>query len=172
MFTSSYDRARELARAALSLRKPIAVIAAYRSPHWQISGRAGQGRTSAFGLLRKMGVATTSRKATWMSHFYPKAHVDEKDEPCEHRALPVTWDKADILLWNNIAQDIGIEPKAPVLSKLADVDLGVVVDAYDDRGMDVVALSPEPIQHLHQRFNTWLLDYDRERMSKVFSRSY
>jgi hypothetical protein len=60
-------------------------------------------------------------------------------------------------------------PQAPALSKLVDVERCVTVYAYDDRGMDITALSPDPIAELHTRFDTWLLDYDRPRMSEAFA---
>lgn len=125
---------------------------------------------TGFELLQEMGVSTDQAEATWEGSFYPP---DEDDEVslCEHRAVRVKWDEADILLWNNIAQDIGVEPRAPVLSKLADPEKGVVVNAYDDRGMDIIALSPKPIEHLCRRFDAWLLDYDRPRMAEVFGKA-
>jgi len=96
---------------------------------------------------------------------------DEEDVealPWEHRAVRPSWDQADILLWNNIAHDIGVKPQAPVLSKLVDVACGVTVNAYDDRGMDITALSADSIAELYTRFDEWLLDDDRPRMSEAF----
>jgi hypothetical protein len=45
----------------------------------------------------------------------------------------------------------------------------VTVYAYDDRGMDITALGPDPIVELYTRFDTWLLDHDRPRMSEAFA---
>jgi hypothetical protein len=117
-----------------------------------------------------MGVATENADAMWRGHFFPDDENDEEMTPREHRAVSLTWDKADILLWNNIAQDIGIEPRAPVLSRLVDRERDVIVDAYDDRGMDITARAPGTIEHLYREFDAWLLDYDRDRMSEVFGR--
>lgn len=168
MFTSAYDRARQLARAALPLDQPLAVIAAFGSPCWTITSEHREATDATnFGRLLEMGVSTDKAEATWEGYYYPDGENDE-DSSCEHRAIRLPWDKADILLWNNIAQDTGVEPRAPVLSKLADPEKAVVVNAYDDRGMDIIALSPEPIEHLYRRFDTWLLDYDRPRMEEVF----
>lgn len=168
MFTTAYCRARDLARAALPIDRPLGVVAAYASPYWTIAAHQGRAsRADGFELLREMGVPTDPAEASWEGPFYPP---DGQDDiwVCEHRAVRVGWDQADILLWNNIAQDIGVEPRAPVLSKLADPEKGVVVNAYDDRGMDITAISPEPIEHLYRHFDEWLLDYDRPRMAEVF----
>ncbi len=104
-----------------------------------------------------------------MGYTYPDQEEDAEARPCEHRAVSVTWDQADILLWSQIARDIGVTPQAPVLSKLVDVERGVTVYAYDDRGMDITALSPDPIVELYTQFDTWLLDHDRPRMSEAFA---
>ena len=115
-----------------------------------------------------MGVLTTPSEATWTGYFWPGDEEDVEVLPCEHRAVRATWDQADILLWSNIACDIGVKPKAPVLSKLVDVARGVTVYAYDDRGMDITALSADSIAELYTRFDEWLLDDDRPRMSEAF----
>lgn len=59
-------------------------------------------------------------------------------------------------------------PQAPVMSKLVDLERGVSVNAYDDRGMDVTAIAKETISGLYQQFDKWLLDYDRTRMAEAF----
>ena len=169
MFTSSYDRARRLARAALPSEQVIAVIAACPNPTAELGAewRGWAGR-AAYDVLAEMGVPAAPSNAAWVGNIYPDGE-DPEAHPREHRAVSVTWDQADILLWNQIAHDIGVTPQAPVLSKLVDVERGVVVYAYDDRGMDIVALSPDPIAGLYSRFDTWLLDYDRPRMAEAFA---
>jgi hypothetical protein len=129
-------------------------------------GRLGR---RAYDVLKEMGVPTRSSEATWKAYTYPQHAEDPDIYPWEHRAASVTWDQADILLWNQVAQDMGVTPQAPVLSKLVDVERGVTVYAYDDRGMDITALSSDPIIELYTRFDGWLLDYDRPRMSEAFA---
>jgi hypothetical protein len=171
MFTRAYDRARCLARAALRSERVMAVIADFPNPSAEFvaARRGGLGR-AAYDVLNEMGVPTTPTEATWTGYAYPHDEEDDGLRPCEHRAVLVTWDQADILLWNQIAHDIGITPQAPVQSKLVDVERGVTVYAYDDRGMDITAFGPDPIAELYSRFDAWLLDYDRERMSDAFAR--
>jgi len=59
-------------------------------------------------------------------------------------------------------------PQAPVMSKLVDLERGVSVNAYDDRGMDITSVAKETISGLYQQFDKWLLDYDRPRMTEAF----
>jgi hypothetical protein len=158
-----------LARAALPSEQVLAVIAAYPSPSDELGaeGRGWSGR-AAYDLLDEMGVLTAPSAASWSG--YANAIDEENPEagPWDHRAVYVTWDQADILLWNQIAQDVGVTPQAPVLSKLLDVERGVMVHAYDDRGMDITALERDRITDLYARFDAWLLDHDRVRMSEAF----
>ena len=45
----------------------------------------------------------------------------------------------------------------------------LVLNLYDDRGMDVVSTSKEPLASLYKSHNHLILDYDRECIDKVFS---
>jgi hypothetical protein len=169
MFTSGYDRARALARAALPTNEVVGIIAASPYPQREIGAkRRGWSKETAFGLLEKMGVPSESKIAEWVGYCYPHDEVDDEFKPWVHRAVRLTWDQADILLWNQIAHDIGVTPQVPVTSKLVDMERGVSVYAYDDRGMDITALDKEPITEVHTRFDSWLLDGDRPRISKAF----
>lgn len=169
MFTSAYDRARALARAALPSSTLIAVIAASADPWdqpWAVE-RYGPKRESAFDALRDLGVSASEPLASWHGWLYPS--LESEEAASEHRAFNVSWNEADGLLWSNIAREIGIRPTAPVLAVLADFERGVSVYAYDDRGMDISAVSREEIAGLYSEFDPWLLDYDRPRMADVFS---
>ncbi len=46
---------------------------------------------------------------------------------------------------------------------------GMVLNLYDDRGMDVVALEKESLQSLYKSHNNWILDYDREEIDLILS---
>ncbi|MDF3196593.1 DUF3885 domain-containing protein [Pseudomonas sp. 1928-m] len=45
----------------------------------------------------------------------------------------------------------------------------LVLNLYDDRGMDVVALKLETLLPLYKTHTEWLLSYDREHIDEVFS---
>lgn len=81
----------------------------------------------------------------------------------EHRK-----DLRDTLLWHAIATEMPIYPSAPVLTFLVDLESSTMLHVYDDRGMDVISDDPAKLQVLYLGFADWLLDYDRERMAKMF----
>jgi hypothetical protein len=166
MFTGSYDRARELARTALRSGELIGVIAAFPNPRSELF--SDKIDCNAFDILRDMGVPTHKFESAWWGHFYPEFEYDKESVPWEHRAIKLTWDQADILLWNNIAREIGIRPAVPALSKLVNLEQGICVYAYDDRGMDITALTVPAIAELYRHYDSWLLDSDRPRMAQIF----
>lgn len=45
----------------------------------------------------------------------------------------------------------------------------IILNLYDDRGMDVISSNREALLPLYKSHNDWLLDYDREKMDLVFS---
>lgn len=168
-FTRSYDRARCLARAALPTDGLVGIIAAYPDPKREMGAEwLGWMDGTGFDHLEKLGVPTEPTLATWSGYWWPGEEQDDEAEPWLHRAVKLTWDQADILLWNQVAQDMGVAPRAPINSKLVDLTRGVSVHAYDDRGMDITSITKESIAGLYQLFDKWLLDYDRVRITEVF----
>jgi hypothetical protein len=166
-FTRAYDRARTLARAALPIASPVAIIAALPDA-WDLPwSEAKYGpRRDPFACLAALGAPTNQPIVSWSSRFFETRDPD--DRPWAHRACAVTWDQADILLWNNIAQDIGVRPVAPALCVLVDPARHVSAFAYDDRGMDITSLARTAIEPLRTTYDGWLLDHDRPRMDSAF----
>lgn len=95
---------------------------------------------------------------------------DQSVETMIWHAFDVTDDSSacDTLLWSSIVNEMPIEPKAPVQSYLADMDRGILLHIYDDRGMDLTALDASSLKDIRQRFDSWILPYDRSRIETVF----
>ena len=68
--------------------------------------------------------------------------------------------------------NIDFPPRVPRISGecyLINLTKGLVLNLYDDRGMDVISIKKEPLLKLYQSHNEMLLDYDRDRIDEVFS---
>jgi len=39
---------------------------------------------------------------------------------------------------------------------------------YDDRGMDLIAESKVVLVPIYQKYNSWILAYDKERIDNIF----
>jgi len=46
----------------------------------------------------------------------------------------------------------------------------IIYHMYDDRGLDVVSDNKEALEPLFTKFNSWILDYDREEIEKTFKK--
>jgi len=46
---------------------------------------------------------------------------------------------------------------------------GVLYHLYDDRGLDVVANETQKLFEIYNKYNDWILDYDREKIEKIFA---
>lgn len=65
-------------------------------------------------------------------------------------------------------QDLGIQPSVSHRIYFLNVQRKTIFHVYDDRGCDILAASPEAIKNIYQRYNSWILDYDRAEIDKVF----
>ena len=124
--------------------------------------------TDGFEALSNLGFSSVP-VMEWRAPRYPY-ESGEQAEDCIWRAFDVTSDIAsqDALLWCSLAYEMPVKPKAPVVSYLADFERGVLLHIYDDRGMDVSALTASALMPVYRAFDPWLLDYDRDRMKTAF----
>ncbi len=77
----------------------------------------------------------------------------------------------DVLLREIIKSDIGggySEFTSNVY--FADTKNSILFHLYDDRGADLVGANKELIRPIFERFNNWILDYDREKINTTFTK--
>jgi len=77
---------------------------------------------------------------------------------------------ANRALWAAFAADLGVLPVSPGRMFVVDIETGLLIHPYDDRGMDVSATSQACVQRLYDEFGHWLLDSYRGRMEEVLGR--
>ena len=46
----------------------------------------------------------------------------------------------------------------------------VLFHVYDDRGADLIAADKEVLRPIYEKYNAWILDYDREQIIKIFEK--
>ncbi|MGG2134676.1 DUF3885 domain-containing protein [Bacillus sp. S2(2024)] len=66
-------------------------------------------------------------------------------------------------------QDMGIKSSIFHRVYFINVNKNTIFHVYDDRGCDLLATSPETIKDIYNTFNDWILDYDRNKIDKVFN---
>ena len=69
-----------------------------------------------------------------------------------------------------------------ILSRLVYLDFGfagpevyfvnktknIIFNLYDDRGLDIIASEKKDLKNTYQKFNNWILDYDRKQIDALF----
>lgn len=66
-------------------------------------------------------------------------------------------------------QDMGIKPRIFHMVYFININKNTIFHIYDDRGCDVLATSPNTIRDMYHTYNDWILDYDRNKIDKVFN---
>jgi len=164
-FVQAFDRARQIAGEAFAPSQHLfGVVAAWSKPQDDPSGPAEDGMAA----LRQAGFALAPVQE-WQAPLWP-GEPPEDQVPARWGAFDLTGDIAarDVLIWCAIAGEMAITPAAPVVSYLVDVGRGVTLYIYDDRGMDLTAITPEPLLDIYAGRSEWLLACDRPRMKLAF----
>ncbi len=66
-------------------------------------------------------------------------------------------------------QDMGIKPSIFHRVYFINVNKNTIFHIYDDRGCDVLAIAPDTIRDMYHTYNDWILDYNRNKIDKVFN---
>jgi hypothetical protein len=163
-FLQAHGRASAMADA-LFCRNCVAVVAWNGHPP-KLAGLPDD-TADGFAALQSTGFSA-HQTGQWRATLYP----DPNDEAYvwECRSYELGHDKVarDTLLWHAIAAEMPVYPSAPVVTFLLDPSRSVLLHVYDDRGMDLISDNPAKLRGQYSEFSDWLLDYDRERMAKLF----
>ncbi len=65
-------------------------------------------------------------------------------------------------------QDLGLKPRLCHRVYFININRKTIFHVYDDRGCDLLAASSDSIRDIYQKYNDWILDYDRPAIDKVF----
>lgn len=161
-FLQAIDRARAIARALFARSGMLTAVAPYYGDY-QPKRRAERWQDT----LKELGFTASfdGCERTWED--------DDPERFCDWYMADFGNDPAliDAILSANIASELGVTPKARWLPRIfiADFERRLILFAYDDRGMDVVAMAREPLQPIYDQFSDWLLDSDRARMDTHFA---
>jgi hypothetical protein len=160
LFSSAYDRAREVLGFVFHESPDLGVILSY------IREETPRERRAVLRSLRDCGLRVP-RPRTWWTTVEEEGEDSMRWTYLAFRAPKTMLNK---LLWGVLAAELGIRPRLRCGLYLADPARGVLAHPYDDRGMDVIGPNTPLLRQLYQRFNGYLLDYDRARMDADFGR--
>lgn len=164
-FLDSLDRANTIAHTCLAGSEKITVLFSRLGPEQPVpSTNRAVDQLGDIGFdsarLNYLGAVKQSEDGyeDWRFRHWYFCHLSS--EPQE----------LDKLLWNCVAQDMGVQPYAEWDNiYLVDLRRQMIAHVYDDRGMDIVTMDKETAQPIYDDLNLWLLDHDRAAMDKRFS---
>lgn len=162
-FAQAFERASKIAAALYQPSSTvIAAISYYDQPEAETS----------LAALRSAGFDTSRLLAAGRIAQNDDHHIREFGDDLYRnwRITPeISNQEIDILLRCSVAKDLDVTPSARWLDiYLVDTARETILQAYDHRGMDIVAMNPAHLAPLYINFEHWLLDYDRQRMDAVF----
>jgi len=97
-------------------------------------------------------------------------------EPHKNFNVALVYLTANRINYKNILTAIGNTDASSRLPRLdrtniffVNVSKKLVFHMYDDRGLDVIATDKETLRPIYNKYNDWILDYDREQIDQQFS---
>ncbi|USK33432.1 DUF3885 domain-containing protein [Bacillus sp. F19] len=106
---------------------------------------------------------------TVIPYIFPEDNEDGKYKTHRFTLKGKTSDIKYIPLLKAICnQDLGIQPNIFHSVYFLNIKRKTIFNVYDDRGCDLLAASSEAIRDIYNKFNDWILDYDRDEIDKLF----
>jgi hypothetical protein len=122
--------------------------------------------------LSQLQIKIPRERFIWTEEVAPADRWDDESDGAEwwvNLAFYLPIELIQNILWSPLAGDFAsIRPQVGASVYLFDLERGLIVFPYDDRGMDVVGNDRQFLTHLYHKYDRYLLDYDREVMAKYF----
>lgn len=161
MFLRAYNRARAIIDFVLGDRLATNICLSFYGNESLI------GNLSVFRNLRSCGIKIPEAAEIWQ---YQQQNEDEESSILTRTFMcfDIKTTEIDLFLWGLFANELGIRPRNSCCLHLFDFDLQILFHPYDDRGMDIIG-NKNLTKQIHEKFNGWLLDYDRIVMDNYFN---
>ena len=152
-FTDAFNKASEIMEDVSSNSNELAVCIMFYSSGSFLSS------LSVFRGINELGIIIPKNYESW-------AEEDSEESDLYKIRVLFSIKKEDVhlILWNSAAQDMGVTPRYRADTFIIDFENNVISHVYDDRGMDIIGPNKKILKSLYDKFNGYLLDYDREEM--------
>ena len=123
--------------------------------------------------LRNAGLQIPKTREVWLEPLDPDDWFEATEpEWWLNAVFEVPLELMQNILWCALARDFAtIKPNPGCLLYLFNLQNGLMVWPYDDRGMDVVGPNHEALAGLYLKHLRWLLEHDRVVIDGVFGGS-
>jgi len=166
MFTSAFDRSRELLAYTFVNTKVIYLLIRFRSYDSNCQ------KPKEMRRLKRCGFTLPGQYLLEKSSYLDDEGQEDQFTEYHHEYLfPVEINSGNYLaaLWAVCSSDLGIQPSAKIDCYFIDFDRQIIAHPYDDRGMDIVAMNKQTLSWLYRDYYHWLLEYDLKVMQEKFA---
>jgi hypothetical protein len=167
-FLQAIDRARAITAAVLPNLENITIAIS----HWGFKRTADRAERRVKRKLKRLGVnvSTLEFAGSVPQEDYFNIVECRKDRYRHWFTLrPANLLEFDKFLWGCISEDLWTRPRLRAIDVyMIDLEREVILQVYDDRGMDVVSTELRPLRPFYRKFSDWILDYDRAQIDAVF----
>lgn len=168
-FLQAMDRARFIASLVFAGAENLTVMLPFRSRR--------PGAEAPSGLRKTLQAAGFSAATGATKRMEPRDSEDAEDVAAGWHRFLFAFDirngaeQISPLIWAAVANEMGITLRFPsiALNYIVDLERGVAMHIYDDRGLDLVAIKPSLLRPCYEQFNDWLPEHDRRRMTATFA---
>src|SRR5699024_97342 len=123
-------------------------------------------------LLRQLQEAQIPIPAERQFWSEPVEEEGWEEEPTQYWKVTLAfWVPVELIqniLCCALANDLGISPRLECAVYLVNLQDGLVMYPYDDRGMDIVGPNTEALSGLYSKHHSWLLPYDLPTMQATY----
>ena len=155
MFTSALHKSTQIIETIFENKEEVSICLAF-------PGDSYLSNFSVFNQIKHLQINIPK------VNFKLKEWVE--DDEWNRNYLFFKLDKLELhkLIFGKLGAELGIKPSFWFDLYIYDIDLGVLVNPYDDRGMDVVGTNEFMIKRLYKQYHSWLLNYDISTMREWF----
>lgn len=162
IFISAYNRANEIAE---HLFEPDSELILYMKGGSLKRTFLGIG-VNEFRALKQLSLMPEKNNY----QFWWGQEID-KDFPTFYRLKILSKISKELLpqiIWNSCTWWQAIEPSAGFEMRIFSLKQNICMYIYDDRGMDVVGPNFAMLKELYHKFNSYILEYDRDEIEQTF----
>lgn len=132
--------------------------------------KSGRIRKNGFLLkqIKSTDIVFTKRRDIYVDNLF-------SCKKCYYQRVTISKLNLEQICYKNILKSIINQDFADIYPSIAQEcyfvnnSKNLILNLYDDRGMDVIAIQKETLQSLYETHNNWILNYDRKQIDKVFS---
>jgi len=155
MFTSALEKSTEIIETIFEKSESLSICLAF-------PGDSYLSNFSVFKELKELQIDIPKE------NFQLREWVEDDEWNRNYLFFNIKRTELHKILFGKLGVELGIKPSFNFDLYIFDIELGVLVHPYDDRGMDVVGTNKFMLKRLYKQYHEMLLNYDIVTMREWF----